>query len=61
MSVTCDLLAEKRGTMEWFINIGKFNLGEYKAFILAVKLIDLNRVFAVVYEIACFLYTSGTA
>lgn len=60
--ISCDLLAQECGAEKLLVHVGEFDLGKYKSFVVAMKLIHLDGVFAVVHEVACLLYAhAGTS
>ena len=56
MRVSCDLGTQKRRTFKGFIYSTKFDLSKDEAFVLAMKLINLNGVFTIRNEVTSLLY-----
>jgi hypothetical protein len=61
MGVASDLSAQKRWTLKGLIDVRELYLGKDEAFIVAMKLVYLNGVWAIGHKVTRLLYTPRTA
>lgn len=54
--VACNFTAEVGGENVFLADSVELNLGEHQAFVFAMKFVDFNGVFPVLYEVARLLY-----